>query len=979
VRPRYWSMGTALAIGAAVAGPAAAGGVASGPAPQLVPIVASAAPSLVSTAKDEGPLAPAATLHLELTLRLPDPAAVAAFIAAANDPSSPDFGRWLAPGQFTQRFAPSGAEVASVDAALTAEGLRPTATSPDHLSIDLTATAGAIEHALHVGLERYRLGSHAFYANTSAPELPASIAGDVQGVLGLDDALQYEPLLVHQADLPAATLGRGAPPATRLSAGAADPCGDATGAADQSGSYTADRLAQFFGMSPLYGLGDLGAGVRIALVELEPDLASDVAAYQRCYGLTNQVTYVPVDQRTVDTSDPGSGEAALDIDVVLAMSPRSAVDVYQAPNTNTSEIDVFRAIIDADRDRVVSTSWGGCERLQGNAYLQSEAPLFAKAAAQGQTVVAAAGDDGSTDCFPQDGGSDYSVDDPASQPYVLGVGGTSIANFGAGTETVWNDSAQQQGAGGGGVSRVWQMPEYQYQYGVPGVVSSDSQADIVTSGPPYFREVPDVSADADPETGYVVYFRGSWLGGNGGTSAAAPFWASVAALVDASPFCADYGSGAPGALPQGLYRVAGSSASGGLGGPVYGDAFRDVTVGDNAYTPDSPAPPLRYPATAGYDMASGIGAPYVEHAVTYDPGLAAAMCFAYARPSMRTAHISRVTPAKGATNAPTTVTITGSGFLPIRGAEELEVGKAVSTAISCSSTTRCTARIAPGAAGTADVRVLVESLALSNSAPFQRMPEGYFLATAGGDVFHVGDAPALNGFAVGSGDAVVGIAATPDGHGYFAVTATGRVHVSGDGVFRGDLAHLPGGRSVAVHDIVAIAPTVDGRGYWLIGSDGGMFAFGDARYHGSLPGLGIRVSDVVGMVATPSGAGYDLVGADGGVFAFGATHFFGSLPGLGVRVDDIRGLLPAPGGTGYLLVGADGGAFSFGHGAPYAGSLPGEGVRVSDVVGIALTRDGGGYWMAGAGGTTYAFGDAGAFGAPRGLTAHLPVVGITAT
>jgi hypothetical protein len=233
--------------------------------------------------------------------------------------------------------------------------------------------------------------------------------------------------------------------------------------------------------------------------------------------------------------------------------------------------------------------------------------------------------------------------------------------------------------------------------------------------------------------------------------------------------------------------------------------------------------------------------------------------------------------------------------------------------------------------------------------------QGYYLAGEGGAVVAAGDAPALPSVHGLQGD-IVGIAATPDGKGYFAVSNTGAVYTEGDAAFAGDLTSLS--PAVKVSNIVAIAPTTDSGGYWLIGADGGEFAFGDAKFHGSLPGIGIRVSDVIGMVATPGGGGYLIVGSDGGVFAFGQTRFFGSLPGIGVKVSDIRGILPAAAGTGYILVGSDGGAFSFGNGAPFHGSLPGEGVTVSDIVGIALTSDDGGYWMAGSNGVVYPFGDA---------------------
>jgi hypothetical protein len=254
--------------------------------------------------------------------------------------------------------------------------------------------------------------------------------------------------------------------------------------------------------------------------------------------------------------------------------------------------------------------------------------------------------------------------------------------------------------------------------------------------------------------------------------------------------------------------------------------------------------------------------------------------------------------------------------------------------------------------------------------------EGYWLVTAGGHVFGLGSSPSLGGVQATSSDPAVGVAASPDGRGYFVVTADGAVSAFGDAQSFGDLPSS----GVRVSDIVSIVATADGKGYWLLGADGQVYTFGDAQFQGDLlhipGGKPVYVNDIVGMVAAPSGSGYLLIGSDGGVFAFGAVHFYGSLPGLGVHVDDIRGIIPAPGDTGYVLVGADGGAFVFGHGAPFKGSLPGRGITVTDVVGLALTTDGQGYWMAGANGVTYAFGDADQYPTPPGLAADLPVVAI---
>lgn len=254
--------------------------------------------------------------------------------------------------------------------------------------------------------------------------------------------------------------------------------------------------------------------------------------------------------------------------------------------------------------------------------------------------------------------------------------------------------------------------------------------------------------------------------------------------------------------------------------------------------------------------------------------------------------------------------------------------------------------------------------------------EGYWLATANGQVYGDGAAQSFGGVATSAVTGpVVGIAGTPTAKGYWVVTANGTVSAFGDAKFYGDLPDL----GKHVKDIVAIAPTTDGQGYYLVGADGGFFTFGDAKFHGSLPGIHIHVHDVVGMVATPGGAGYLLVGADGGVFTFGQSRFYGSLPGIHKHVDDIRAILPSSTGKGYILVGADGGAFTFGTGVRFYGSLPGEGVRVTDVVGIALTPDNGGYYMAGADGHVYSFGDAQAAAQPAGLSSNLPVSAIAGT
>ncbi|MGO9583355.1 MAG: S8 family serine peptidase [Acidimicrobiales bacterium] len=461
--------------------------------------------------------------------------------------------------------------------------------------------------------------------------------------------------------------------------------------------------------------------MNIALVEFEaePTAVSDIAAYQACYGTDATVNYISVDggASSDPANDPTGIEMALDIEDVIGLAPQATIDVYQAPDGD--DYDVYSAIVDSDSDQVVSVSWGECELDSNSSALSSEQSLFDQAATQGQTVLAAAGDNGSTACYGDQGttyDSTPSVEDPASQPYVVGVGGTSI---GADSETVWNDSDSSQGAGGGGVSAIWCMPSYQDQSSVSGIISDGSDYDPTDCGSsvPYAREVPDVSADADPDTGYVIFNDGSWQAHWAGTSAAAPLWAAAAALIDSSPFCTDYGSGDAGALPQGLYTIASWSSA------FYALAFNDITAGNNDYTPSGYSGGL-YPATTGYNMASGLGSPNLAYSGNFSPGLAAQMCFGYGT-KLGTTAITGISPDEGPSTSSTSVTITGSGFLPITGADRLEVGSQ-SVTVSCTTTSSCTGVLPPTIPGTDNLLMTVEDMTQS---PVDTADQFTFVAT----------------------------------------------------------------------------------------------------------------------------------------------------------------------------------------------------------------------------------------------------------
>ena len=217
---------------------------------------------------------------------------------------------------------------------------------------------------------------------------------------------------------------------------------------------------------------------------------------------------------------------------------------------------------------------------------------------------------------------------------------------------------------------------------------------------------------------------------------------------------------------------------------------------------------------------------------------------------------------------------------------------------------------------------------------------------------------------------VVGMAATGDGQGYWLATADGQVFAYGDAVSYGDLSQLN-----LTAPIVGITATSDGLGYWLYGLDGGVFTFGDARYFGSTGDIKLN-QPIVGMTARPDRTGYWLVASDGGIFAFGQAGFYGST-GTMKLVSPVVGMITSKDGRGYVLAAGDGGVFTFGDG-PYRGSMGAKGVSAW-VNSIAATPTGDGYWLANANGAVYSFGDAQFYGNDLQAPRTPPIAQIVAT
>jgi subtilase family serine protease len=565
-------------------------------------------------------------LQVTLALEPRDSAALKDYAAAVGDPTSPDYRHYLTPSQFRQQFAPAPATVAAVEASLRSHGLKPGAVTANGLSIHVQASGAAIEHAFAVTLARVRLPTRRdALVNTQPPAVDAKIAPAVQAVLGLNGIPQMERLDVRHAVTPRSSArARGAEVSSaHVATGGPRPCVKAQEIAPGQGAYTADQIASAYGFSGVYEAGDLGQGVTVGMYELEPNLVSDIAAYQTCYGTHTDVNYVKVDGGV--GTGAGQGEAALDIEQVIGLAPKANILVYQGPNNSsdspgTGPYDTLQQMISQDKVQVISNSWGECESLEGPTDASAESTLLQEATTQGQTFVSAAGDSGSEDCYsPPPGGNlqnQLAVDDPGSQEYATSVGGTTLTTIGPPpAESVWNDDNPnfdyarlgiEPGAGGGGISTLWGMPSYQTTAPATLAVinSNSSNAPCAAAVGSYCREVPDVSADADPATPYLDYWNGDgsstrsengWQG-TGGTSGAAPVWASLFALADASSNCRGTLIGF--ANPT-LYSLAGQAQT------TY---FNDIVNGNNDFTPDGNTSGL-YAAAIGYDMATGLGTP----------------------------------------------------------------------------------------------------------------------------------------------------------------------------------------------------------------------------------------------------------------------------------------------------------------------------------------------------------------------------------
>ncbi len=411
-------------------------------------------------------------------------------------------------------------------------------------SVILSGKLSDMEAAFEVDLKKYENEAGSFRVRSGDISIPAELQGIVIGVFGLDNRPVARPMFQMPKK---------------------------GGAAKTPQTFTADKLAAIYG----FPMSVNGKGQCIGIIELGGGFrAADITNYFKGLGIPKPtVKAIAVDKAKNAPSNPNGadGEVMLDIEVAGAVAPGAKIAVYFAPNTDKGFLDaITQAIHDKqNKPSVISISWGSAEVNWTDQAMDNFSSAFESAGALGVTICIAAGDSGSSD-----GETDgkVHVDFPASSPYALSCGGTSltVANNKIVSEVVWHDS--NTSAGGGGVSGYFALPDYQANANVPLDIDTKFKG----------RGVPDVAGNADPNTGYKVLVDGEELV-IGGTSAVAPLMAGLIALIN------EQNGKSSGFIHPQLYATP--------------SLCRDITGGDNKTTKTKTG----YTAGIGWDACTGLG------------------------------------------------------------------------------------------------------------------------------------------------------------------------------------------------------------------------------------------------------------------------------------------------------------------------------------------------------------------------------------
>ena len=624
-------------------------------------------------------------------------------LAAQHDSSSPQYRKWLTPEQFAQRFGASSSDLATVRMWLESHGFQVKAVARGGSFIRFDATAAQVRNAFGTEIHHYQVNGVKHYANASEPSLPTNIAPLVLAVGGMHDfAPQPDHIKV---------------PRSRANATPNYDYG--------SGSHALapGDLATIYNISPLYTGGFTGTGQKVVVISGSNITTTDLALYRTTFGLgagsALQIVHpAGADPGIVTSPTDWATEATMDLELAAAVAP----DAQLVLESGTNVWNAIQDAVDNARGQVISMSFGTCETLAAPSLGTTLRAAAQQANAQGITLIAASGDSGAAGCDagapPAPDTHGASVNLPASIPEVTGVGGTGFnddtSNWGPSTsqggtavgyipEVVWNETSTLSiAASGGGVSTLFTKPYWQAGTGVP----ADGQ-----------RDVPDVSLAAGAaHAGYVIVMSGivSTAAGSpytvGGTSASAPVFAGIVALLNAVK--APTGSGN---INTALYQVAGGTSG--------STAFHDISTGDNKVpyctsplTCTVPDGNYGFDAGTGYDLATGLGSVDVDQLQQAWPAA--------------TATITSLSPASvTAGGAAFTLIVNGSGF--VSGAQI--VWNSIELTTTFVSATKLTAPITQAmivSTGMVSVTVLNNDLTVSAPSAFTINPSATITSLA---------------------------------------------------------------------------------------------------------------------------------------------------------------------------------------------------------------------------------------------------------
>jgi len=484
----------------------------------------------IQSSADLGPARSDTTVYLSFGLKTRQPAKLAALIAS---------GRTVSPAVYTAEFGPDPASVAEAVSTLDAAGFR-ASRQPGSGLIGADGPAPAAASLLDVGIESYRLqDGTTFYASVDQPRLPPPLAAVAGSVSGLDDYRGTRSFAVRP------------------------------------GGLTPSDVIAFYNLKPLRDAGLDGAGQTILLPEIDdlPDF-SDLDRFATKYGLPPFEPLLTV-RRDPSWGSPEKpqGETVLDLEIIHEIAPAAKLVIYlSAPDFGHGD-RAFDQMVTEHLGSIISESLGACEPDTPSGHRNTYATIEDRAVALGMSHFVATGDNGAYTCGQdQDPAGSF----PSTLPTVTAVGGTSIFESSQGVyfkEVAWGSPLDESGAGGG-ASQFYPAPDYQ-----------KNQTQAAGHGQ---RQVPDVSADADPATGFHILFGGR-EGQAGGTSAATPLWAATVALINQD--MKKKGLREVGFANPGIYWMGENQSK------FSAKPFHDVTTGNN----------LGYDAGPGWDFATGWG------------------------------------------------------------------------------------------------------------------------------------------------------------------------------------------------------------------------------------------------------------------------------------------------------------------------------------------------------------------------------------